>query len=466
MLMNHRRRVGCVVLWTFALLAFEGPARAQGWLQNRKYSEGIGYRVGDLELHPGIGAEAGFDSNWFQRSPKTGFVNSAPLAPLAPAGILRVTPGLSLSTVGRERQEGMAYVEPAKLAFRASLSGTYRAFLGGSEVAAQNGINGLSGDLHAQLDILPAQPISVGVSGLYSRTLSPNSAGAARFAFNRNDIGGEIDTKLTSPGSILVGKLGYGIRTSLLDDPSVAPYNNVNHTVYARGDWHLSPKSGVFLESAATFLTFTESARAFNELHDATPFRTKLGATRVVSSRLSLLGAAGWGASLVDAGTNPNVEQYSSVIGQLEAKLYLTAVPGADSVGSLGLSVSSLTVGFLRDFDASFLSTFTGLNRGYARFEYFFAGRALMSFEGGVAAVDYPWIFYNNGAPAVSPFTNARADASVFGEYRFTNTFALNTTLRFTSEVSNQAIPVPGENGEYDLTSLRFESYLGARWFL
>ena len=65
------------------------PAHAQGWLSDRKYSEGIGIKAGDFEIHPGIGGEAGFDSNWFLRTYNTGFVNGCPTACPDAAGIFR-----------------------------------------------------------------------------------------------------------------------------------------------------------------------------------------------------------------------------------------------------------------------------------------------------------------------------------------------------------------------------------------
>ena len=53
-------------------LAFFAPrsALAQEWLKDRRYEEGAGIRTGDLELHPGIGGEVGYDSNYFLRTNK------------------------------------------------------------------------------------------------------------------------------------------------------------------------------------------------------------------------------------------------------------------------------------------------------------------------------------------------------------------------------------------------------------
>ena len=36
-----------------------------GWLADRDSTQGPGFRVGDLELHPGIGVEVGYDSNLY-----------------------------------------------------------------------------------------------------------------------------------------------------------------------------------------------------------------------------------------------------------------------------------------------------------------------------------------------------------------------------------------------------------------
>jgi len=63
----------CLTLAATVLLgaiSLEVHAQAQQpWLADRKYGEGIGVRVGNLELHPGIAGEVGYDSNYFLRAP-------------------------------------------------------------------------------------------------------------------------------------------------------------------------------------------------------------------------------------------------------------------------------------------------------------------------------------------------------------------------------------------------------------
>src|SRR4051812_9033592 len=74
-------------------------AQDQAWLKDRKYTEGIGYRVGDFELHPGAAVEFGYDSNYLRRSATD--QGSGPLGALR----LRITPSLSVSTLGAQRRD-------------------------------------------------------------------------------------------------------------------------------------------------------------------------------------------------------------------------------------------------------------------------------------------------------------------------------------------------------------------------
>src|SRR5579872_5350549 len=76
------------------------------WLKDRRYAEGIGVRAGDLEVHPGIAGEGGYDSNWFLRSDKQNVANGPPTAPVIPALEFRITPSLYLSTISAQRREG------------------------------------------------------------------------------------------------------------------------------------------------------------------------------------------------------------------------------------------------------------------------------------------------------------------------------------------------------------------------
>ena len=147
---------------------------------------------------------------------------------------------------------------------------------------------------------------------------------------------------------------------------------------------------------------------------------------------------------------------------------------------NLSLSLASLALGYTRDFQQSFLSDFYGLDRIYTKFVYFFSGKLLITLEGGLGFVQYPNIFFNpanvpggGGAVALQhdSFTDKRVDGTLFSEYRFTSAFALNATLRYTANFSENSLPVsPTATGPadtaFDMSWRRFEGFLGVRLFL
>jgi len=99
------RRVVRVLVGALAAagtLVVSRQATAQEWLKDRQYQEGAGVQAGDFEFHPGIAAEGGYDSNWFLRTDKAGFANSGPVG----SPEMRITPSLTLSTMGAQRAEG------------------------------------------------------------------------------------------------------------------------------------------------------------------------------------------------------------------------------------------------------------------------------------------------------------------------------------------------------------------------
>ncbi|HEX7601258.1 MAG TPA: hypothetical protein VF316_06615, partial [Polyangiaceae bacterium] len=224
-------------------------------------------------------------------------------------------------------------------------------------------------------------------------------------------------------------------------------------------------------DGSFAFNSYTLASQAFNALTDSTPLRSKLGLSGLISPRFSLLAMVGYGGSFMNTTANPQLQQYNSVIGQLEAKFFLTANPGAEAPSASTLSISSISIGYNRDFAGSFLGTYYGSDRGYAKFQYFFGGRALVALEGGVGALEYPYIFKNgSAAPIAAPFTNIGIDGTLFAEYRFSNTLGLNTTLRYTQEISSTQLPATGPSGGgsfvYDMSYHRFDAYLGFRWFM
>jgi hypothetical protein len=467
--MNNRATIFTVAVVSGLLLPVLAPgtANAQEWLRDRRLSEGAGIRAGDFEIHPGIAGEIGYDSNWFLRSPKEGpnITNGAPQAPVLAAGLLRITPSLSLSTLGPQRRAEAPDVEPPKVMFRAGLSATYREFFGDEDVRRQRNV---SGGADARLDIMPQRTLGGAVYGNYVRTIQPNIVTAnPDLSFNRDDVGAGAELNTQPHGGTLDWHFGYQFHTTIFEQDSVNNlFNNHTHEAYTRGRWKFRPRTALIYDGTLRFTQYSNPSENPGGLHNSTPVRARIGLNGLVTSRLALLALAGWGSSFFETGGNPNINQFDSIIGQAELKWFLSGAPEGDA-GGMSLLLSSISVGYVRDFQNSYLSDFYGTDRGYLNLSYFFAGRALITFTGGVGAIEYPKIFFPDGSTRHDSWTDVRADATLFGEYRFADSLGINTTLRYSANFSDNQVPLtPARDQVFDMNWRRFEAFLGVRWFL
>lgn len=457
------------------------------WLKDRSYNEGAGVRAGDLELHPGIAGEVGYDSNWFLRSDKQGFDNSAPVAPPIPAVSLRITPSLYLATLSPQRREGDLVAQPPDVAFRAGINGTYREFIGVSNAPnASLGSNDISqqrsvgGAADARLDIAPQRPFGAVLLASYGRVVYPNEGTAdPNQSFTHDDVnaGGEF---VVQPGvGTLDWHLGYALHDTIFETSIAQPFNSTTNEVYTRGRWKFRPRTSLIYDATLRFTSYGNADRATPiGLFGSSPVRARIGLNGLITDRFAALAMVGWGASFLDTSTVKVLPQYDSVIGQAELKWFLTSSPGVAAASELTLALSSITLGYARDFQNSYLGNFYGSDRGYLRFDYFFGGRALIALTGGLGAVEYPRMYWVNAmAPVLrhDPFTDLRADATLFSEYRLTDAFGINATLRYTANFSSTAVPdLPTMSPAtcsagaacYDMSWTRIEAFLGVRYFL
>ncbi len=451
-------------------LSFTKPASAQEWLKDRRFSEGAGARLGNFELHPGIAAEGGYDSNWFYRTFKSG-ANIANTG-VVPAGMLRITPSLSLSTLGERRKEkndGDVPELPQPVQFRGGVNATYREFFGEEAIRNQRNV---SGNANMRVDFGVARPTGGDLYAAYTRSIRPSSSGDANLGFNRNEISGGGDFVINPGGGTLDWRFGYQARAELFENTSHGELDSLTHEASTRGRWKFRPRTAFVYDATLRFTNYMNPIG----LRNNHPMRTRIGMTGLVTPRFGVTGMVGWGASFVDTSndnTGGQIPQFDSVIGEAELRWFLTANPAAEQSGDVSLALSYLSLGYNRDFQPSLISTFYGIDRGFVKFAYFFGGRALVSAEVGGGAIKYPNIFGSSGAAIKAGFTDVRTDATLFGEYRFSDSFGINLTGKFTGNFSKNQIPADLSLGAttanpavVDMNWLRVEAFLGVRWFL
>ena len=203
----------------------------------------------------------------------------------------------------------------------------------------------------ARLDILPERPWGVGIFANYLRMIQPNTTNAnPDQSFNQDAIGvgGEI---IAQPGSgTLDWHLGYQFHDTLFEQSVGTPYDNLAHEAYTRGRWKFRPRTALVTDASVRFISYPNQANAGQiPLESSTPVRARIGLNGLITERFSALAMVGWGASFYDTAL-PNEPQFDSVIAQAELRWFLSASPGIANATDLGLALSSIALGYTRDF--------------------------------------------------------------------------------------------------------------------
>ena len=438
------------------LLSSPASAQDQPWLADRQYTEGIGIRVGDYELHPGVAAELGYDSNFFRRAGSEDPVGSLRL---------RLTPSFSVASLSPQRRQGAPSESPPDFDFRAGIAATYNEFIpvsgpdsGQDVMSEQRNIGGL---LDLRLGIMPQRPWSGTIDATIGRTIAPSDQGFTEASFNRVNAGAGGEIVWTPGGGLLDWRLGYRFGGTIFESGDFSELTNLVHTFSTRGRWRFLPRTAAIYDASFGFLTYPDGDKSGH------PMQARLGVNGLLTQSLALTALVGWGASFY---TSPaGGSDFDSVIGQLEMKYYLTPNPSSDPAAT-GLLLSYVSAGFLRDYQDSLIGTYFERDRGYGRFSYVFGGRFILDIEGGVGAVVYPDIPSNGSFVAEPAWTDLRVDATAFGEYRIRDSIGINATVRYNANISQTSLDLvgtsPSQVGSNSLQWQQFEVYLGARWFM
>jgi hypothetical protein len=442
-------------------------------MADRRYTEGEGIRTGNLELHPGIGGEVGYDSNWFLRSNKEGpnIINGAPALPPRDALVLRLTPSFSVATLGPQRVENSTVPAQRPLAFHAGVSATGR-YLIGKEMADQANVSVAS---DARLDINQNHPLGFGVFAGYNRVIQPQVLADPNLAFNRDDLHGGFEVIAMPGGGTLDIRAGYQLIAMLFEESNGVPYSSITHEFTFRDRWKFRPRTALFSDTNLRILTYPNAARASNYMNDASPFKTRIGITGLVTDSFGALAAASYGATFFQNPDAASTTQYDSVGGQLEGTYYLGRGGANNEPGQATLLLSTATLGVSRDYQISLLGNWYNSNKLYGRLEYWYGGKVVIRLDAFGELMVFPPVFLNAGQ-GVAPvqvtknFNNIKFGGSLFAEYRLSTAFGLNASVDYVQQLSDTQLPsatIPGTvvAGVYDLNYNRLQAFLGARYF-
>ncbi len=411
-------------------------------------AEGQGVNAGGIVLHPGIAGEFGYDSNYFQRSDDEG-TPTVQDEPVIDVLRFRLTPSLSLETAAE--QPGGA---PPKATISASLSASYNEFIPldsatSDEVRDQRHVSAAAG---FNLDVLPKGEYGVDFLANFVRLIEPSNSPDTSNAFDRDTLRFGAGFNWRPGGGLFNWRLGYEGRVTFFEKNAFEAFNNVEHYAKTRGRWRFLPRTALMFDAEYGFINYTNASTQA----DSNPVRAKVGLNGLITYHMALLAMVGWGASFYE-GAGP---EYDSLLAQVELKWFLQPKPTLEST-SAPVGLSSVAVGFTRDFINSYLANYFTRNRAYLGLDYLIAGRVVVGADVGYSRIDHPASFRGPG------LEEDRVDVLGLIEYLVTQSVALTLTGRYDASLGENLIETAPGSGAFDnIEYQRFQIFLGARWFL
>ncbi len=456
------RRVVSAVLSAVLFLSRGSGAQTTGlrgpqpWLGDRAVGEGIGIRAGNFELHPGVSAEFGFDSNFFQRAASG--IERDQFGRPASALRLRVTPHFLLRTLDRRLDtEGQA--RPRNIAFEAGAQLSYNELFGlrQDSRALFEAARNLQGGGGLSLSILPNRKWSAEAEASYFYVYDPTNQGGLTSDFSRHllDAGAGLNWA-PGGGAFEWQLLRYATRLSLFDQENFAIYNNQRHLFLSSGSWKFLPKTALLFDGEWGLVRYAPGA----SLNDGGWIQGRLGLNGLVTTRLALSVMMGWASSFY-VNQNGMARNYDDFVGNAEASFYITSGEERRRPGFPHVGPSKLSLGYARTFQDGYLGDFFQRDRGYAQLGYLVGGVVLTRVEGGVSLINYP-DFLLEGAENPG-FSEVRLDLMGFAEYRPMTSVGVNLTVSYDQNFSRVLQAVTYND---DLSFNRFRALLGLRWFL
>lgn len=427
----------------------------QPWLEDRRLGEGIGIRTGNLELHPGIAAQLGYDSNYFQRAD-----DEDPISMYR----IRITPSLSLATLGQKRRSETGAGAPPTVNFRAGVHASYNELIATDSAHADEAADqrNVSAGANFTLDVLPQRPWGFDMYGDFVRTAEPSNSALNDLAFDRDALRLGAGINWRPGGGLFDWRLGYELNLHHFERNAYQQFNNTQHYLKTRGRWRFMPRTALIYDGEVGFLRFSQPTFS----NDAQTVRTRIGMNGLITYHFAMLALAGWAASFYENTTTPS-RNYDGPVGQLELKWFPLPQPNLDpSEATVGLA--SIAAGYVRDYTHSYLSSYFRRDRGYLNASYFVGGSVLLSAEGGLSHLSHSSSFFPPPDGLRSPpFKDNRVDVSLFGEYRPSDTIGINLNLRYNAALDDNRIQtVPGSPETDNLQFTRYEAWLGVRWFM
>ncbi len=415
-----------VLLVLAMALGCHARAAAQGFLPDRRGLEGPGFRAGRLEIHPGIAAELGYDTNVFLEAED-------------PDGalLLRLSGHVDVATLGSVRRaEGEAAPPSAtrrKLDFRGGVGASYYNYF--DERARDN----VELDVGADAIINPDGRYSLRVADQYARTIRPfidaTPEGARVPTYVRNNNNAGLTLSMGSRSGLLQGVVGYELGYESFRDETFDYLDNLVHRIQTRISWRFLPQTAIVQRNDLEVQQYLRPDDGpLSLVSNGQRVSSVIGVNGVLTPKISFTASGGY-----SVGFYRTAEEYESWNAQVEGRFRAT-------------ERIAVTLGYYRRFNPSFIGNFVKSDRIYAQAQYLIDGRLLLRAEASVAFDETGLAFLPDGSTSLGS-TARRSDvrfrALATAQYRFASWVAAMATLSYRQNVTDYqyAAAVPGPDG-------------------
>lgn len=425
------------------------------WIANRGVGQGMGIRLGDFELHPGISGEAGYDSNWFQRANSQ--IERDTVGPVADALRFRVTPSLSFSTLDQRTNLAPGQKPlPRVVQFHLDSYFNYNELVGlksgPNTVGNDRNFQGAAG---ANLEFLRGRSWSGNVEAGYAYIFEPANVAGFIGSNDRHVVNVGAGARFAPGGGAFSWDvLTYRTSLTYFATSGFNVNDNGDHSFSTSGQWRFLPKTAFVYDG--TFGLIRYNNPGYNNGIDT---GARIGLNGLLLTRLGVLVMGGWAVGFRD-NDNGLPRAYDDFVAKAELKYYFGP---ADNLkpGTATPELSSVAIGYDRSFENSYLGDFFQKDRGYGKLSVVAGQRWVMSLDGGASSIHYPDLLFDGNQ--IDSFGEVRIDAQGFVEYRPIATVGINVTLRYDQNVSRV---LNGDDFSDDLSFNRFRGFLGVRWFM
>ncbi|MEO0322176.1 MAG: hypothetical protein AAF447_04420 [Myxococcota bacterium] len=396
-----------ILLGVTATVATSAAAEAQAWLEDRDTVQGPGFSLGNFRLHPGVAAEAGYDSNLFRQNDNA--QGSAIFRLTAHLFLESARPSATPDGVEDSTGEGVSGGR-RRVYLRVGGAASYNIFL---ENRAQNNV-GVNGDF--ALTFNPDGRFQATLLNNYNRSVRPfvdatSADDAPSYVRNRNES--EFRLQFASPGRVFQGGIGYRFRLDFFEDAFFDYANSFTHQPYLDFAYRFLPRTAVISEVRVSYRSYLDPAGAPTALPNALVLDARAGLNGALSRTVSFAVTAGYSAGFFDS--------FSDFDGG-NARVELRWKPRPSI---------ALATGYERSFSPSFIGNFVERDQVYVQGRVTALGRLLAQSRLSVAFEETGAALSGDGGALGSQAQreDIRVSWSNFLEYRFVDWLAVNLTF-------------------------------------